>query len=245
VAFSDAYSAKVAGVVGLVHIICGLAALTANIVGIMFGANIPLAAGVWSSIFFVSSGSLALAGACIKTKRLVVSTLVMAILSCLAAVLLLLISSFTLMEDINSSMSSSSIWQELETGSSYTPSINVHSNMTNDLSRERAVHRLRTGVYATEMAVGLLMLVAATLSSALTCHPLCCRGRPFPNSHSHPNFNPHPHPSSSSSDDNSKSHHFTHFTTRLEDFPITIIIILIMIIGLNTRLPRQNFIKRF
>jgi len=60
----------------LVHIICGLAALTANIVGIMFGANIPLAAGVWSSIFFVSSGLLALAGACIKTKRLVVSTLV-------------------------------------------------------------------------------------------------------------------------------------------------------------------------
>jgi len=180
VAFSDAYSAKVAGVVGLVHIICGLVALTANIVGIMFGANIPLAAGVWSSIFFVSSGSLALAGACIKTKRLVVSTLVMAILSCLAAVLLLLIASFTLMEDINSSMSSSSIWQELETGSSYTPSITVHSNMTslrnNDLLRERAVHRLRTGVYATELAVGLLMLVAATLSSALTCHPLCCRG---------------------------------------------------------------------
>ena len=28
-----------------------------------FGANIPLAAGVWSSIFFFSSGSLALAGA--------------------------------------------------------------------------------------------------------------------------------------------------------------------------------------
>ena len=76
---------------------------------------------------------------------------VMAILSCLAALLLLLISSFALMEDINSSMSSSSIWQELETGSSYTPSINVHSNMTNDLSRERAVHRLRTGVYATEV----------------------------------------------------------------------------------------------
>ena len=75
----------------------------------------------------------------------------MAILSCLAAVLLLLIASFTLMEDINSSMSSSSIWQELETGSSYTPSITVHSNMTNDLSRERAVHRLRTGVYATEV----------------------------------------------------------------------------------------------
>ena len=80
---------------------------------------------------------------------------VMAILSCLAALLLLLISSFTLMEDINSSVSSSSIWQELETGSSYTPSINVHSNMTslrnNDLLRERAVHRLRTGVYATEV----------------------------------------------------------------------------------------------
>ena len=81
----------------------------------------------------------------------------MAILSCLAAVLLLLIASFTLMEDINSSMSPSSIWQELETGSSYTPSpsITAHSNMTsirnNDLLRERAVHRLRTGVYATEV----------------------------------------------------------------------------------------------
>jgi len=60
--FSEAYSAKVAAVVGVVHIICGLTALAGNTIGIMCGANIPLAAGIWSSVFFVASGSLAIAG---------------------------------------------------------------------------------------------------------------------------------------------------------------------------------------
>jgi len=60
--FSEAYSAKVAALVGIVHIICGLIALAANTIGIMCGANIPLAAGIWSSVFFIASGSLAIAG---------------------------------------------------------------------------------------------------------------------------------------------------------------------------------------
>merc|ERR1711910_267110 len=97
--FSQAYSAKVAAVVGIVHIICGLTALAANTIGIMCGANIPLAAGIWSSVFFIASGCLAIAGARSTTKRLVVSTLVLAIMSSLAACLLLLISSFSLAEN--------------------------------------------------------------------------------------------------------------------------------------------------
>jgi len=60
--FSEAYSAKVAAVLGIVHIICGVTALAANTIGIMCGANIPLAAGIWSSAFFIVSGCLAIAG---------------------------------------------------------------------------------------------------------------------------------------------------------------------------------------
>jgi len=226
--FSQAYSAKVAAVVGIVHIICGLTALAANTIGIMCGANIPLAAGIWSSVFFIASGSLAIAGAHSTTKRLVVSTLVMftikkqhrlsmeplfksinhkkrqhkkaareddqhqssgillqvmAIISSLAAWLLLLISSFSLAENRKSFSASDSIWLEVETEKSFARSTAAVSNMTTTLKpadenflREKAVHDMRTGVYTTEVGVGLVMLLAATLSAALTCHPLCCRG---------------------------------------------------------------------
>jgi len=187
--FSEAYSAKVAAVVGIVHIICGLTALAGNTIGIMFGANIPLAAGIWSSVFFIASGSLAIAGARSTTKRLVVSTLVMAILSSLAACLLLLISSFSLAENRNSFSLSDSIWLEVETEKSFalsTAAAAAESNITTTTTttkpadehslREKAVHNMRTGVYTTEVAVGLVMMLVATISSALTCHPLCCRG---------------------------------------------------------------------
>jgi len=181
--FSEAYSAKVAAVVGIVHIVCGLTALTANTIGIMCGANIPLAAGIWSSVFFIASGSLAIAGARSTTKRLVVSTLVMAIISSLAAWLLMLISSFSLAENRKSFSASDSIWMEIETEKSFALSTAAASNITTTLKatdenflREKAVHDMRTGVYTTEVGVGLVMLLAATLSAALTCHPLCCRG---------------------------------------------------------------------
>jgi len=188
--FSEAYSAKVAAVVGVVHIICGLTALAGNTIGIMCGANIPLAAGIWSSVFFIASGSLAIAGARSTTKRLVVSTLVMAIISSLAGCLLLLISSFSLAENRNSFSASDSIWREIETEKSFALSTTAaDSNITTTtkttttrnpadehLLREKAVHNLRTAVYTTEVAVGLVMMLIATISSALTCHPLCCRG---------------------------------------------------------------------
>lgn len=179
--FSQAYSAKVAAVVGIVHIICGLTALAANIIGIMCGASIPLAAGIWSSVFFIASGSLGLAGAFSTTKRLVVSTLVMSILSSLAALLLLPISIFSLSENSNSFSASNSLWLEIKEEKSFALSA-VHSNLTTfepgdeRFQREKAVHDMRTAVYTTEVAVSFLMLISATISSALTCHPLCCRG---------------------------------------------------------------------
>jgi len=147
-----------------------------------YGANIPLAAGIWSSVFFIASGSLAIAGACSTTKRLVVSTLVMAIISSLAACLLLLISGFSLAENRDFVSASDSIWLEGErVEKSYEVGGTSASNTTRKpvdkhLLREEALHDMRTGVYSTEVAVGLLMLLLATISSALTCHPLCCRG---------------------------------------------------------------------
>merc|ERR1711936_140373 len=85
----------------------------------MCGASIPLAAGIWSSVFFIASGSLGVAGAFSTTKRLVVSPLVMSILSSVAALLLLPISIFSLSENSNSFSASNSLWLEVKEEKSF------------------------------------------------------------------------------------------------------------------------------
>merc|ERR1719341_1127925 len=108
---------------------------------------------------------------------------VLAIISTLAALLLLLISSFSLIENRNSVLTSDSIWLEEKSFALSTAAAASDSNITTTskpvdehLLREEAVHNMRTGVYTTEVAVALVILLVATISSALTCHPLCCRG---------------------------------------------------------------------
>ena len=93
---------------------------------------------------------------------------VMAIISSLAAWLLLLISSFSLAENRKSFSASDSIWMEIETEKSVALSTAAVSNITTTLKpedenllREKAVHNMRTGVYTTEVVCGidLTMLV--------------------------------------------------------------------------------------
>ena len=86
----------------------------------------------------------------------------MAIISSLAAWLLLLISSFSLAENRKSFSASDSIWMEIETEKSFALSTAAVSNITTTLKpedenllREKAVHNMRTGVYTTEVEMCL------------------------------------------------------------------------------------------
>ena len=84
----------------------------------------------------------------------------MAIISSLAACLLLLISSFSLAENRNSVSASDSLWLEIQREKSFAlGTAESDSNITitpkladnEHLLRERALHNMRTGIYTTEV----------------------------------------------------------------------------------------------
>ena len=89
------YAVNAATIVGIIHILCGVVAFTAEVCGISDG-NIPFSTGIWTAVFFIISGSLAIAGARSGNKCLVVATLVMSIISTICAAILLILSSIML-----------------------------------------------------------------------------------------------------------------------------------------------------
>merc|ERR1711934_1346525 len=91
----EAYNVKAATVVGVIHIICGIIALGADI----WGMNTALSSryyvaglGIGASVFFFVSGGLAIGGARSGNKCLLVATMVMCITSVLSAGCLLFMS---------------------------------------------------------------------------------------------------------------------------------------------------------
>merc|ERR1712015_18739 len=90
---NESYNARAAIILGSIHIVCGVIAMVADIVGIVYG-NAPFSTGIWTSVFFIVSGSLAIAGARSGNKCLVIATMVMAIITAVFAGFLLFMSSF-------------------------------------------------------------------------------------------------------------------------------------------------------
>ena len=88
----EAYNVKAATVVGVIHIICGIIALGADIRGMSSALSSFPGFGIGSSVFFFVSGGLAIGGARSGNKCLLVATMVMCIISVLAAGSLLFMS---------------------------------------------------------------------------------------------------------------------------------------------------------
>ena len=91
----EANNVKAATVVGVIHIICGIIALGADIGGMSSAMSSRYFAGglgIGSSVFFFVSGGLALGGARCGNKCMLVATMVMGIISALAAGFLLIVS---------------------------------------------------------------------------------------------------------------------------------------------------------
>merc|ERR1719431_430760 len=83
----------------MLHLLCAVVAFIADLCSTVEGVQgryrgpRALGTGIWTSIFFAVSGSLAIAGARSASKCLVVATLVMSILSTVCATTLLILSS--------------------------------------------------------------------------------------------------------------------------------------------------------
>ena len=92
------YHVKVAIVLGVLHIICGIVALSSGIAfsviwhpinGLLFG-------GTWTCVFFFISGGLAIGGAQSGRRCLVVATMVMSIISAIFAGIAIILSALFL-----------------------------------------------------------------------------------------------------------------------------------------------------
>ena len=105
----DAYNIKATTVLGVIHIICGLITLGADL-GHMFMFNTPMSggSGYWTPVFFFISGGLAIGGARSGNKCLVVATMVMAIISAISAGILLIMSAIIWLLSLRSSSSGAS-----------------------------------------------------------------------------------------------------------------------------------------
>ena len=96
------YKSRVATIIGAIHIFCGLAACASNIAMLVvvykfhFGA---IGTGIWSSVFFIISGSLSICSGKNTNSCLIISTMVMSILSAINAGILTLFSAIGLAHD--------------------------------------------------------------------------------------------------------------------------------------------------
>jgi len=92
----ESYKRKASLIVGVVHILCAVVTVATYLYGESVLVHTPIYAGIWTSLFFASSGIITIAGTHSGGKVLVVATLVASILSAISAAILFVIAFFLL-----------------------------------------------------------------------------------------------------------------------------------------------------
>jgi len=194
----DAYNAKAATVLGVLHIICGVIGLAAESAYLDSSSSSSSSSsimwihsfgpGIWIFFIFFISGGLAIGGARSGNKCLVVATMVMSIISALVAGILFLTSAY--------SVTHLSLLDIRYNRNYYNNPEDYHnfSYFKTELNKAESALKLL-------IAMGVMMLGFAIASASLTCKPLCCRstnqGSYNPNQVPtsvlvNPNYNPNP-----------------------------------------------------
>ena len=113
-----------------------------------------IGAGVWSSMFFFTSGGLAIVGAQSGKKGLVVATMVMAIISAVCAGVLLITSALSARNQL------------------FTLNDDNDYHQTSQVLDDR--YKSLVASYSLLIIAGATMVIVAIISASLTCEPLCC-----------------------------------------------------------------------
>merc|ERR1712139_270031 len=88
------FNGKASLAAGVLHILCALVTVATYMYGEYVLVHTPIYAGVWTSLFFLISGIIAIAGSQIGSKALAVATLVTSVLSAISAAILFIIAFF-------------------------------------------------------------------------------------------------------------------------------------------------------
>ena len=102
VSLEKSYKPRAATVIGAIHILCGLVACVSNIALLLavyrFHVGV-FGTGIWSSVFFIISGSLSICSGKNTNSCLIISTMVMSIFSAINAGIMILFSAIGLAYD--------------------------------------------------------------------------------------------------------------------------------------------------
>ena len=102
VSLEKSYKSRAATIIGAIHILCGIAACFSNIALLLFSSMFEvglLGTGIWSSVFFIISGSLSICSGKNTNSCLIISTMVMSIISAISAGILVIFSAMGLVYD--------------------------------------------------------------------------------------------------------------------------------------------------
>ena len=102
VSLEKSYKSRAATIIGTIHILCGIAACFSNIALLLFSSRSHvggLGTGIWSSVFFIISGSLSICSGKNTNSCLIISTMVMSIFSAISAGILIIFSALGLLYD--------------------------------------------------------------------------------------------------------------------------------------------------
>ena len=189
----DAYNAKAATVLGVLHIICGVISLGAESAFLdsdySKAIDMRIGTGIWTAVFFFISGALSIGGAQSGKKGLVVATMVMSIISAVLSGILLILSSIYLGEVTLHFTRYLNYYNKHNNGH-----ININTNY--DL-HVRAEYSQAASASWLMIAMGVIMLGFSIASASLSCKPLCCRSNNQGAVHYNPNqgsYNPNQGP---------------------------------------------------
>merc|ERR1712212_475667 len=102
VSLEKSYKSRAATIIGTIHILCGIAAFFSNIALLLFSSRFHIGVfgtGIWSSVFFIISGSLSICSGKNTNSCLIISTMVMSIISAISAGILIIFSAIGLAHD--------------------------------------------------------------------------------------------------------------------------------------------------
>merc|ERR1712055_725014 len=102
VSIEKSYKSRAATIIGAIHILCGIAACFSNIALLLFSSRLHVGVfgtGIWSSVFFIISGSLSICSGKNTNSCLIISTMVMSIISAISAGILIIFSAIGLAHD--------------------------------------------------------------------------------------------------------------------------------------------------
>ena len=150
VSLEKSYKSRVATIIGAIHIFCGLAACASNIAMLVvvykfhFGA---IGTGIWSSVFFIISGSLSICSGKNTNSCLIISTMVMSIISAISAGILVIFSAIGLAHD--------------SYGCPHYYDCHVDPEIFHGI----------------QLLVGIIEMVLAISSASISCKATCCRDK--------------------------------------------------------------------